>query len=239
MDKKEALKELGLSEGEATIYLALLRLGDCQVNKIKIETKMHRTTIYDFLDSLIKKGLVSYVVKNNVKFFIAAPPARLQNLLHEKEEHLKEVLPSLMRLAEIEKRSIKVEVYEGVEGFKTFVNRMLNRRGELLGFGIDESQFESKFPHLMKSYLAKEGRLGLTERLITRKGAKFIYKKKYMEYRYIDDKYFSPIPTITWDRFVISIIWDPLTIIFVENKDLADAYRKHFELLWKIADKNP
>lgn len=239
MEKKEVLKELGLSDGEAIIYLALLRIGESQVNRIKTDTKMHRTTIYDFLDSLIKKGLVSYVIKNNVKFFIAAPPARLQNLLHDKEEHLKEILPSLVKLSDLEKRNIKAEIYEGVEGFKTFVNRMLNRKSELLAFGIDESQFDAKFPHLMKSYIMKEGKRGLTERIITKKGVNFIYKRDFMHYRYIDGKFFSPVPTITWDNFVIFIIWDPLTIIFVENKDLAESHRKHFELLWKIADKRP
>ncbi|MBI4168144.1 MAG: hypothetical protein HY515_04255 [Candidatus Aenigmarchaeota archaeon] len=240
MENREVLIELGLSEGEAKIYLCLLKLGESQVNKIKTETKMHRTTIYDFLDGLIKKGLVSYVVKNNVKFFIAAHPNRLRSLVQEKEEHLKEIVPSLVQLADLEKKSLKVEIYEGVEGFKTFINRMLNRHSELLGFGIDESQFESRFPHLMKSYFKKEGKLGLKERLITKKGASFTYKKfKYLEYRYIDQKYFSPIPTMTWGNLVLFIIWDPLTVIFVDNKDLAESYRKHFELLWKIADRNP
>lgn len=239
MDKKEVLKELGLSEGEAIVYLELLRLGESQVNKIKTATKMHRTTIYDFLDSLIKKGLVSYVVKNNVKFFIAAHPARLQNLIQEKQEHLKEIIEPLLHLAEIEKRQIKVEVYEGFEGFKTFVNRMINRNSELLAFGIDESQFEAKFPHLIKSYIKKEGKLGLSERIITRKGAPFIYREKFMHYRYIDSKFFWPVPTLTWGNSVTFIIWDPLTIVFVENKDLAESHRKHFELLWKIADKKP
>lgn len=239
MEKKDVLKELGLSEGEAAVYLALLRLGDSQVNKVKIETKMHRTTIYDFLDGLIKKGLVSYVVKNNVKFFIAAHPSKLDDLIKEKKEHLEEIVPSLIKLAELEKRQIKVEVYEGLEGFKTFIGRMLQRKGELLAFGIDESQFESKFPYLMKSYLVKEEKLGLTERIITRKGVKFIYRKKYMDYRYIDEKYFSPTPTLTWGKFVIFIIWEPLTVIFVENKELADAHKKHFDLFWNIADKKP
>lgn len=237
MEKKEVLKELGLSEGETSVYLALLRLGESQVNKIKTETKMHRTTIYDFLDSLIKKGLVSYVIKSNVKFFTAAHPSKLNELIKEKKEHLDEVIPSLIQLAELEKRHLKVEVYEGVEGFKTYINRMLDRKSELLAFGIDETQFEAKFPHLMKTYLIKEEKLGLTERLITRKGAKFVYKRKFLNYRYIDDKYFSPVPNVTWGNLVISIIWDPLTVIFVENKDLANAYRKHFELLWKIADR--
>ncbi len=239
MENKEVLAELGLSEGESSVYLALLRLGESQVNKIKIHTKMHRTTIYDFLDSLAKKGLVSYVVKNNIKFYSAAPPSKLEDIIKEKREHLEEIIPSLLKLATLEKKSLKVEVYEGAEGFKTFIKRMLERKSELLAFGIDESQFESRFPYVLKTYFKKEEELGLRERLITRKGIPFIYKKKNLEYRYIDDKFFSPIPTLTWGSLVIFIIWEPLTIIIIYNKDLADAYKKHFELLWKIADRKP
>lgn len=239
MENKAVLIELGLSEGEAKVYLALLRLGEAQVNKIKVHTKMHRTTIYDFLDSLVKKGLASYAIKSNVKFYRAAPPSKLEELLREKKEHLDEIIPSLTQLASLEKKSLKVEVYEGVEGFKTLISRMLNRTDDLLAFGVDESQFETRFPYLMKSYFRKEVKLGLRERLITWKGAKFIYKYKYLEYRYIDPKFFSPIPTLTWGSSIIFIIWDPLTIIIIENKDLAEAYKKHFELLWRIADRKP
>ncbi len=239
MDNKEVLKELGLSEGEAAVYLALLRLGEAQVNKIKIQTKMHRTTIYDFLDNLAKKGLVSYVIRNNVKFFAAADPSHLDNLVKEKKEHLDEILPTLLRLSHLEKKSMRVYVCDGTEGMKTLLNRMLQRKGELLAFGIDEKQWENRFPHLIKAYFKKEGSLGLKERLITQKGIEFIYDKKNLAYRYIDKRFFSPIPTAIFGNYVAFVIWEPLTIIIIENKDLADAYQKHFELLWKIADRKP
>ena len=239
VENKEVLLELGMSEGETTVYLSLLRLGDSQVNKIKMHTKMHRTTIYDFLDSLAKKGLVSYVIKNNIKFYRAANPSRLEDLLKEKREHLEEIIPNLVKLTTLEKKSIKVEIYEGIEGFKTLVNKILNEAEEFLAFGIEEERFEKMSPHIMKSYLTKEIKLGIKERLITRKGTSFIYNYPHMQYRYMDEKFFSPTPVEVWGNNVVFIIWEPLTIIIIENKDLADAYKKHFELLWKIADKTP
>jgi len=239
VENRDVLVELGLSEGESAVYLALLRLGESQVNKIKIHTKMHRTTIYDFLDSLAKKGLVSYVIRNNVKFFAAADPSHLDNLVKEKKEHLDEILPTLLRLSQLEKKSIRVDVCDGTEGMKTLLNRMLQRKGEFLAFGIDERQWENMFPHLIKSYFKKEESLSLKERLITQKGIEFVYEKKNLAYRYIDKRFFSPIPTAIFDRCVAFVIWEPLTIIIIDNKDLADAYKKHFELLWKIADRNP
>ncbi len=239
MQKEDVLKELGLSEGEIKVYIALLILGESQVNKIKTKTKMHRTTIYDFLDKLIKKGLASYVVKNNVKFYRSAHPSKLEELIKEKKEHLEEVLPSLIKMSELEKKQLKVDVYEGVEGFKTLLNKTLNESKELLSFGIDETKFEEKFPHIIKNYIKKERKFGHRERLIAEKSTKFVYKYSHMHYRYIDKKFFSPTPTMIFGNNVGFLIWDPLTVIMINNNDLADAYRKHFELLWKIADKKP
>src|SRR3989338_4533488 len=108
MDTKGVLKDLGLSEGESAVYLALLKLGEAQVNRIKSETKMHRTTIYDFLDSLSRKGLASHSIRNNVKSYSAAHPSMLGFLLKEKKEKLEEAMPSLVSLSEIERKSLKV-----------------------------------------------------------------------------------------------------------------------------------
>lgn len=239
MDKKDVLKELGLSDGETGVYLALLSSGESKVNRIKMETKMHRTTIYDFLDKLIKKGLVSYVVKNNVKFYSAAHPSKLEELIREKKEHLEEIIPSLVKLSELEKKHVKVEIYEGIEGFKTLLNKVLKESNELLSFGIDETKFEERFPHIIKNYFKKEQRIGHRERLIAQKGTKFVYKYPHMRYRYIDKSFFNPTPTMIFGRNIGFLIWDPLTVILIKNKDLSDAYGKHFELLWKIADKKP
>ena len=91
----------------------------------------------------------------------------------------------------------------------------------------------------MKSYLRREKTKGIKERLIAEKGTEFVYKHSHMNYRYIDKKYFGPIPTMIFGKMLGFVIWDPFSIVLIENKDLADAYKKHFELMWKIADKKP
>ena len=103
MEIKEVLDKVGLNEGEIKVYLALLKLGSVQVSKIKDETNLHRTTIYDFIEKLINKGLVGYVIKNNVKYYTASHPSKLIDFVKEKEENLKEILPNLIKLSEFKK----------------------------------------------------------------------------------------------------------------------------------------
>src|SRR3989338_8385224 len=83
------LEEIGLTPGEIKVYLALIGLGETTTGPIVDEARVSISKVYSILERLSKKGLVSHVVKNNVKYFKAADPNRLLIYLQEKEEHLK------------------------------------------------------------------------------------------------------------------------------------------------------
>lgn len=238
MNQESVLEEIGLSEGERKVYLALLKLGLSPVNKIKEESQLHRTTIYDFLEKLLNKGLVSYLEKNHVKYFKATHPNKLLELIQEKEENVKEILPDLIKLSSEKKEEITVETFKGIEGFKTITNdilRILKRGEEFIGFGIDESLYKKHFHILMDQYFKKEMAAGIKERMLTSDEAHILYDYPSVSYRTIPKKYFNPNSTIVYKHKVAMIIWDPVTVIIITNPGLADSYRKHFELLWKQA----
>lgn len=237
MEVDKALSEIGLSEGEIKVYLSLLKLGSVPVSQIKEETKLHRTTIYDFIEKLLNKGLVNYVIKNNVKFYKATHPNKLLEFVEEKEKNVKEILPQLKELAEFKKEELKVEVYKGVEGFKTVLNDILRAGKDIVAFGVEETKFKENFPVLIEQYFKKEEERGIAERLIASEDTKFIFKKKTTNYRFIPKEYFNPTPTMVYDDKIVIIIWAPLTVIVIENSELADSYKKSFEMLWKIASK--
>lgn len=237
MDLKETLVEIGLREGEAEIYLALLKLGTTTVAKIKETTTLYRTTIYDFLEKLLKKGLVSYVVRNNVKFFTAASPEKLQAFLSEKQERVQEAIPQLKQLSNLIAPEVKVETYKGKEGFKTVFNDILRASYDVFLFGIEEEKFMQNFPGFIEIYLKKQVQQGMKELTIVKKGTKHLYSSPNTIYRFLPEKYFGPTPTMIYGNKVAVFIWDPLTVVVIENKALANAYGKWFKLMWEMADK--
>jgi len=237
MDVEKVLEGIGLSSGERKVYLALLKLGSVAVSEIKEETGLHRTTIYDFLEKLINKGLVNYVIKNSVKSFDAVHPNRLLEFIKDKEDSLKEVMPQLEKLIKFEKEAIVVETYRGIEGMKVWLNEIIKVGKDFVGFGVDESMFEEKFGALMDQYFVKEKELGIKERMLTAEGAPFVYDSPTITYRSIPKEYFNPTPTVIYGDNVGMLIWEPMTVIIIRNKELADGYLKHFELLWKGAKK--
>lgn len=239
MEIRTVLGDVGLSEGEIKVYLALLKLGSVQASKIKEETNLHRTTIYDFIEKLLNKGLINYVIRNNVKYYSATHPNKLLDFVMEKEENVREILPSLTRLAEIKKEEIKVEVYKGAEGFKVVLNDIIRTGRDMVGFGIDETKFRDRFPILMEQHFKKEKLAGIKERLLTSEDARFVFGTETAKYRYIPGEFFNPTPTAVYGNKVVILVWAPLTIVMIENSELADSYRKYFEMLWNMAGENP
>lgn len=237
METKSVLEDLGLSDGEIKVYLALLKLGSNPVSKIKEESGLHRTTIYDFIEKLINKGLVSYVVKNNIKFYSAIHPSKLMDFIKDKEINLKEILPNLIKLSEQHREEVKIEIFRGKEGFKSILNLILREKKDLCAYGIDETRFEANFPIDLKKYFKREQKFGIKERIISKKEAGFYYKYLHIKYRFFDDEFFSPTPWLAFSDYIVVMIWDPLIIILIKSKELVKGFYKHFNLLWKIAKK--
>ena len=81
MDFIEDLKKYGLSEKEARLYIALLKLGPSTVNNIAEEADIVRTTTYEILKKLREEGIVASMTLNNILNFEAADPEKLAQIL--------------------------------------------------------------------------------------------------------------------------------------------------------------
>lgn len=235
MEKKNVLEEIGLSEGEIDVYLALLKLGKSPVSDLTKETGHHRTTIYDFLEHLLQKGLANYVIKSGVKYYKANKPEGLLEYIKEKEDKIKNILPDLKELSKKSNEEISVEVYKGREGFKTVFRDRLKVEEDLYGFGMEEKLFQEKFPVFLEQYFEREKEKGLHEYLLASEETEFTFEEDHMHYKYIPDKYFHPNAVVIYGNTVSITIWEPLTTIVIRNENLAESYRKHHKLLWNIA----
>lgn len=83
------LEEIGLTSSEIKVYLALIELGSSKKGPIVKKAGITSSKIYEVTDKLIKRGLASYVVKDKMKYFNAAPPSRIKEYLKEKEAKIK------------------------------------------------------------------------------------------------------------------------------------------------------
>ena len=84
----EELTRLGLTINESKVYLALLELGSTNAGKIIKKTKLHRNIVYDNLDKLIEKGLVSFVIIKNTKYFETTSPSELKGYVSKQKQDI-------------------------------------------------------------------------------------------------------------------------------------------------------
>ena len=117
------LEEIGLSEKESQVYLALLAVDSESIQDLAKRTGINRTTVYPVLETLEKKGLVSEVQKGKKVEYVAAPPERLETfverqkvVLEERAERLKDIIPQIKSVQREAGEKPIVKYFEGREG---------------------------------------------------------------------------------------------------------------------------
>ncbi|MCC7552792.1 hypothetical protein KO317_03985 [Candidatus Micrarchaeota archaeon] len=114
------LKALGLSDPEVKIYVALLKSGPLSASQLSKKTGMYRPYVYDTLENLIGKDLVTYTIRKSKKEFECAPPSALKKLLKKEQDQLKQkqgVVDSLVpKLEKIYNKPFTEFIIENFEG---------------------------------------------------------------------------------------------------------------------------
>ena len=145
--KEDMLRELGLSINEAKVYLALLRSGVTGAGKISDHCKLHRTNVYDALERLEQKGLVSYILKEDTKLFEATDPAALKQILDDQRARLDVLLPQFVLDKQLGKKTI-AHVQEGVPAFKIAFFSWLGFGKPIYAYGLPKIA-----PTIIKSFI--------------------------------------------------------------------------------------
>ncbi len=233
MINKETLKDVGLTENEADVYFILLRLQESLASQVAKQSKIARTNVYDILNKLIEKGLVTYTIKNNRRYFKAVDPDRLLEYFKEKEKNLKDLLPELRELYKPLKTKARIEIYEGVEGLKTILNDIIKTEKEIRAFGASERIREYLPDYFIKRYLKERRKKKIVARQLFTEGTKVI-KTPVSIFKSLPKKFSSPSTTVIYGDNVTIWIWtETPTIILIESKAVAKSYKDHFELMWK------
>jgi len=245
---KETLIDLGLSRREAETYFELLKVDEALASEISEKTKESRTNTYDTLNSLIKKGLVSHVIKNNKRYFMPAHPKKLLDWIELKKEEIdkekkivEKLIPDLVKLRLPKEKKVIVEVYEGKEGLRTMLKETVESsrksKKEFLIFGAIAGHLRKLDPIYHERYYVERKKYKIKSRYIFIEGEKHPVAP-YSEYRYLPKHYKSFVATcVHGDKVSFWLLTEPPIVILIKSKELAETYRSNFEVLWKQARK--
>ncbi len=237
MNIQQVLQQLGLEQREAKIYLTLLKFTSTTASKVAEDLGIDRTTTYDLLAKLIEKGIVSYVIKNNVKYFKSASPQQLLHDLKEKEKQLQEVMPQLLALEKQEAEATSVELFKGKEGLRTVLKIILRDKQPYTFLG-GTHEFCTTIPIFMKQFLRKAHKLKINGRLICEDGFGNHHDDiigKGERYKLISKKFVSSTTKVWGHKTAFFIFREPYHAILITSKEVADRQRLFFDHLWHEA----
>ncbi len=243
MAEIDVLEQLGLSGAEAKVYLALLETGSTLAGPIIKKTGLHRGTTYQILQRLIEKGLVSFVVKSGKRYFEATDPERFLDILKEKEESLKNILPELKLKKQLSKEKQETTVYSGVKGIHSVMDKMLedlNPNGIYYDFGVS-GLFRQVMGPYWDIWQKKKRKFKIKSQVIfteeiKKKNPKLL-KDYFGEARFHPKEFYSITDTIIYKDTVVLFIWTakPPIAVVIKNKDNAESYKKQFKFMWKYS----
>lgn len=234
----EVLEGIGLSKNEIKTFLTLLKVGESKAGAIIVKTGLQSSATYNAINSLIDKGLVSYIKKGQIKYYKAASPEAITDYLDTKKEEYLKVLPELKSLmpGEIE----GVEFYKSIRGVKTLISELVkgSKKGDIYRFiSIEDKSmyklatdkvYELQKPIYKEKGIKTKGLFAKSTREFAKGAA--IDQKKYLSF---------PLPPNTEmiNNKIAIISWngEQPSGILIRSKDLYEIYLNFFEHLWKIA----
>jgi|SRR3989338_8955717 len=237
MDLQDALRKIGLSETEAKIYLALLKKKESTAVQLSKETEVHRRTIYDNLNILLRRGIVNFKIKDGVKYFQATNPESLKIFLEEKNKILNDALPNLKSFYESDEKSPKINVFVGLEGAKAVVEEAVKSNKNVYWVGGGLFFFKAlNFSRKFIEQKAKKMKMKTVQPNIPEvKDLLSIMKKDNI--RVLPKSFIARVGYMIYENVVIiGIIQEKeITTIQIINEDSAKAFTNYFNVMWNMA----
>jgi len=239
MELHKALEGVGLTNNEIKIYLALLDLGSSMAGNIAKRAEIHRRPTYDALNRLTEKGLISYTIQAGKKSFQAVDPERILNILKEKEENIKDILPSLKTRFKSSKTKVFTETYEGKEGVKSIMDDILREGKEW--WNITTGKGKIIIPYYLKHFNKQRVKLGIKRRSLVvddsrgRAYLKELNKQELTEAKLLPGTQNLQTFWVYGNKVVIVAFMTEKDVIMflIENKNVANSYRDYFNVMWK------
>jgi sugar-specific transcriptional regulator TrmB len=243
------LAELGFTCGEEKVYLALLKLGKSSTGPIAKEANVSRSKLYEILEKLARKSVISHFKKNNVSYFLALPPERIVDYIKEKEKNLEKQrtefekkIPTLESMGLKKELMQEAEVYEGTEGIKNVRELALNKmkKGETIYYFGNPASGHQNVLGYWDDWNSRRVEKKITAFIIYNQDAKEYGERRkrlaFTKVKYLPQKGLTEAwIEIYGDTMAIVMKKDTPMSIVINNKNIAESFRTYFNILWLVS----
>ncbi len=239
------LSTAGLTEHQAHLYYAGLKLASAPASEYAKKTKLNRITTYNLLEEMVRQGKFTVVKKTSSKWYSPIAPESLAVEARKNADALHRSLPELRSLQGPKERKPRVRFFEGWEGVRHIYDDTLAAHGEILNFA-NSAVVRRFWPEYDEEYVAERVRRGVHLRGIAPddeagRHVRGEDKKKLREIRLVPAKDFDFTNEISiYDSKVAicSFASQPQMFgVIIESKEVAETQRQIFEMAWRFSAK--
>lgn len=234
------LEKIGFTEKEALVYLACLELGESNIQQISKKSGIKRTTVYDVIESIKERGIISTVTINKKIHYYAEDPRTIEDSLEEKKGLLRRILPELLSVTNIIDKKPKIRFFEGVDGIKEVYKDTLRFPGqELIGWGSPKAteNFDAEF--LTNYYIPARLKDKISVRAIANQNEvwnnlKLIDEKSLRKTRLVNKNLpFDVEIDLYGGRCVAVFAFEEKIALIIESEKIYTTLKSIFEMSWE------
>lgn len=235
----QILEDIGLTNAEIKVYLALLELGTSTAGPILEKSGLQNSVVHMTLNKLIDRGFITFVKEGKRNHYQASNPKHIIDFINEKKQRFEGILPELLLKQQQARIKPEIVTFRDIKGIKEVLMELLEAGGK------EHHTFGSTAKSLMLgeawwvNYHKKRAEKGIKARLLFNESlAYWKAEKKYpkSEVRYTKAGFEPLTETIIRNNKIGIIIWadKPLGVL-IHQKEAAESYDNFFEMLWKQA----
>lgn len=241
------LRRVGLDEREIDVYLALLPLKMARVSAIAKAARQSRSHTYLVLRALQERGFVSEVERNKVLHFVAEPPQRIITYLETQKSAITSTqslvegaIPFLSSLTSSLADEPRVTLLKGRDGMLQVYKDTLFLEEGFVSFFNPQAMYTLFDENIVHALSGRHGRLRGKDLLVENEGARRyiaeVEQDELYTIRVLPKAVQFGIDALVFGDVVALFSYDvENTIIRIENRPIADAFRAWHAALWAMS----
>lgn len=257
MSIQKTLKEVGLSDKEVAVYLALFRGGKMTPSELAKRTKINRATVYVVVQSLMSRGIIVEDSSEKKQVFSALSADNLRQIieiqrrdLEEKEGRVEKAINELNAI--VSEKSYPVPKIRFVEEgeVESFLYANMDKWAESskkidgILWGFRDETFLKTYEKFIRWYWGqpknKDFKMYQVGNNLNAE-KEFSYKMRYpgRKFRLSADLQFTSSVWVGGDFLVMAVTQQhPYYLVEIHDETLAHNMREIFKKLWKESGEN-
>jgi len=238
------LRNLGLKETEAVVYLSALEQGYSTVLSLSEQTNIKRGTVYEITARLIDRGFLKVTKKDGHRYLISEDPKVLSVRFNEYAQNFTAKLSEFLALQNENETKPKITYYEGEDEVWQIYEDTLAEGKPICSFTsvIDiydllsrekiedyiKRRAEKKIPIRIIALDSPESRLWAEKSKEALREMRLINKEQY-NFSADVEIYGNKVATVSFKDKIFGVV--------VESEQISQMQKAAFELMWEGAEK--